>query len=238
MVEISAKEAIKYLKADIENNIAYLNFMENNPITAVYRCGESLLFRGTSDRDWVYAKSNDPAELAELARVLEDRDRNFGLIQAWMLPLLAKGRSPVWKMTSLQLQLPLCKKLPDIGSTPTKLRPEHAEGIYSLWPYANVTTLVYTRERITRGLSAAIFRNEDPVAWAITHDDGAIGFLYVLEEYRGHGYAQDVTIDIAMQLRKLGKPAFVHIEPDNEKSLALARKLGFIQKGEVMWVGF
>lgn len=238
MMEISKKETIKYLKADIELNIAYLNFMESNPITAVYRSGESLLFRGTSDRDWVYVKSDDQGELADLVRVLEDSDRHFGLIQAWMLPLLAMGRSPVWKMTSLQLQLPLNKKLPDIGSTPTKLRPEHAEVIYSLWPYANVTTLAYTRERIARGFSAAIFRNEDPVAWAITHDDGAIGFLYVLEEYRGHGYAQDVTIDIAMQMRALGKPAFVHIEPDNEKSLTLARKLGFIQKGEVMWVEY
>lgn len=238
MEKISKNQALGFLVRDIECNIAYINFLENNPITEILRSGNSLLFRGKSDRDWVYIKSEDREELHELAEHLIDQDRNFALIQAWMIPLLAKGRDIAWQMASLKLQLPPDTRLPDPNTTPVKLMPKHANAIYQHWPYAEVTTLDYTRDRILRGQSAAIFHENEPVAWAITHDDGAIGFLYVREEFRGGGYARDVTVAIARQLQELGKPAFVHIEPDNQKSLGLARKLGFIEKGPVMWVGY
>jgi L-amino acid N-acyltransferase YncA len=55
---------------------------------------------------------------------------------------------------------------------------------------------------------------------------------------RGRGYAVDVTVSIVRLLRQQDKPAFVHIEPESRKSLGLARKLGFVEMGHVMWVGF
>lgn len=238
MENLSKHEAIDFLARDIEGNIAYINFLENNPITELLRCGSSLLFKGTSDWDWVYIMSENRDELLEMTGSLTDQDKNFALVQAWMLPLLARGRRINWQMASLRLQLPQGAALPQPGTTPVKLLPAHADAIYRLWPYAELTTLAYTRDRIARGHSAAIFHGDEPVAWAITHDDGAIGFLFVREEYRGRGYARDVTVAVARQLQELGKPAFVHIEPDNHKSLSLARKLGFAERGTVMWVGY
>lgn len=238
MEYLSKPQAIDFLALDIESNIPYINFLESNPIAEILRCGSSLMLKGTSDRDWVYILSESRDELLELTESLTNQDNNFALVEAWMVPLLARGRQVKWQMASLRLQLPQGASLPPLGATPVRLLPEHADAIYRLWPYAGITTLAYTRDRIARGHSAAIFHGDEPVAWAITHDDGAIGFLFVREEYRGRGYAQDVTVAIARQLQELGKPAFVHIEPDNEKSLSLARKLGFVEKGTVMWVGF
>jgi len=65
------------------------------------------------------------------------------------------------------------------------------------------------------------------IAWGITQDDGAIGFLYVLPEYRRRGYAQDVLIDLIKKVSDENKIPFVHIEEENEKSMRLAVKLGF-----------
>jgi len=238
MIRITRQEALEFLNYRRENNIPYINFIEYNQVSAYYQCGSSLLFRGTSDKNWIYICSDDPDELEDLVGALTDQDRNFALVQSWMLPLIAPNREPSWQLKSLKLALPLTAPLPTPDTKPVMLEPGDAEGIYASWPYAHYTTLEYTRDRIARGNSAGIFDKGIPVAWAITHDDGAIGFLYVRQGYRGRGYAMAVTLEVARQLRLQDKPAHVNIEPDNSKSLALAEKLGFIHKGEVMWVGY
>jgi len=174
----------------------------------------------------------------DLVSVLTPQDENFALIQPWMLTILAQGRKPRWQFESRKLLLPLATTLPTPRTKPIPLRPAQAKTIFNLWPYAKLTTLEYTLDRITRGQSAAVFVDNSPVAWAITHDDGAIGFLYVREAYRGKGYAMDVTVSIVQQLRSHDKPGFVHIDSNNHKSLALAKKLGFEERGSVIWVGY
>ena len=72
MENLSKHEAIDFLARDIEGNIAYINFLENNPITELLRCGSSLLFKGTSDWDWVYIKSENRDELLEMTGSLTD----------------------------------------------------------------------------------------------------------------------------------------------------------------------
>lgn len=74
------------------------------------------------------------------------------------------------------------------------------------------------------------------MAWAITHDDGAIGFLHVLEEYRGKGYGTNVTAAMINKLLELDELPFVHIEEDNIKSMDLALKAGFSKDRRIHWV--
>ena len=74
-----------------------------------------------------------------------------------------------------------------------------------------------------------------PLAWAMTHDDSAIGFLHVLEAYRRQGFAYELTVYLIHQLRQQGKIPFVHIEETNLKSIHLAMKLGFRKDRRVHW---
>jgi predicted GNAT family acetyltransferase len=75
-----------------------------------------------------------------------------------------------------------------------------------------------------------------PVAWGITQDDGAIGFLHVLPEYRKSGYGRDITVDLINKVRNKGQIPFVHIEEKNEKSMRLAMSLGFTKNKMVNWL--
>ena len=70
----------------------------------------------------------------------------------------------------------------------------------------------------------------------ITQDDGAIGFLHVLPEYRLRGYARDIIIDLSKKVRKQGKLPFAHIEEKNEKSMKLVVSLGFKKDRVVNWI--
>ncbi|WP_411682016.1 GNAT family N-acetyltransferase [Clostridium thailandense] len=69
----------------------------------------------------------------------------------------------------------------------------------------------------------------------MTQDDGAIGFLNVLSEYRLKGYGKSITIDLIKKVRKQGKLPFVHIEEKNEKSMKLALSLGFKKDRAISW---
>jgi len=50
--------------------------------------------------------------------------------------------------------------------------------------------------RITNGESSCIQESDKLIAWAITQDDGDIGFLHVLPEHRKMGYGRIVTMDL------------------------------------------
>ena len=69
----------------------------------------------------------------------------------------------------------------------------------------------------------------------MTQDDGSIGVLEVLEEYRGRGYAYDLTVYLIARLREQGRIPFVQVEDTNTKSMNLALKLGFRKDRRIHW---
>jgi 8-oxo-dGTP diphosphatase len=59
--------------------------------------------------------------------------------------------------------------------------------------------------------------------------------LEVLEEYRGRGYAYDLTVYLIARLREQGRIPFVQVEDTNRKSMNLALKLGFRKDRRIHW---
>lgn len=107
--------------------------------------------------------------------------------------------------------------------------------IYENSEYKDVISIQYIIDRIINGLSSCIRCMDKPIAWGITQDDGAIGFLHVLPEYRRMGYARDVIVDLIRKVRNKNKIPFVHIEEENERSMRLAVGLGFKKDKVVSW---
>ncbi|SFG41486.1 FR47-like protein [Desulfotomaculum arcticum] len=94
----------------------------------------------------------------------------------------------------------------------------------------------YIVERIQNGIGCGIWQNKKLVAWALTHDDGAIGFLNVLEGYRRKGYGKDITVAMIKRLLEIGEVPYAHIEEENEKSMSLALKTGFRKDRRIHWI--
>jgi 8-oxo-dGTP diphosphatase len=74
------------------------------------------------------------------------------------------------------------------------------------------------------------------VAWGLTHDDGALGSLHVMDEYRKKGFGKEILLSLIHQNRKLGKISFAQIEEKNTKATNLVEQLGFIKDRRVSWV--
>jgi [ribosomal protein S5]-alanine N-acetyltransferase len=64
--------------------------------------------------------------------------------------------------------------------------------------------------------------------------DGALEVGYtVFEDYRGHGYATEAVVALMEWARGRGIDHFIaSVAPENEPSLAVVRKLGFVQTGD------
>ncbi len=89
----------------------------------------------------------------------------------------------------------------------------------------------YVRSRIESGLNGAIYVEREPVAWYLTHletdDVVMLGFLHVLEGYRGRGYAKSLSCALIKQSFAKGKAPCCHVYTDNEPSIRLMEGLGF-----------
>ena len=232
----SPETIVSFLKQNEIKNMNMLYFMENNPTHSFERTGDSVVLRGESDHRWVYISSPKEQELTAVMKILTKNDRFFAVIEEWMLPILTTNKTLVWQLSTMKLVLPEHVTFPQMSQFHiTPLSVNDAQYLYEHSLYQGVTSPAYIRERIQHGLSAGIHESGKLVAWVMTHDDSAIGFLNVLEAYRRKGYAYELTVYLINQLRQQGKIPFVHIEEKNLKSIHLAMKLGFRKDRRVHW---
>ncbi|SCY10691.1 GNAT family N-acetyltransferase [Alkaliphilus peptidifermentans] len=226
---------LEYLKKDLVNNVNIINFIESYECNYFERIGDSVLVKGTSDRKWVYISSGNEKELKLLMDKLNDTDREFAIIENWMMPILTDGKKIKWKLSSIRLYLPEDVKLESTATNLDNLNESDAEFIYNNSDYKEYLSIEYIIERIKNGVGSCIRYNGNLAAWGITQDDGAIGFLHVMPEYRKNGFGKAVTIDIIHKLRQQGKLPYVHIEEKNTASMNLAQSMGFKADKEICW---
>lgn len=223
------------MKNQIEN-INIINFIENYPISYIEKLGDSVIVKGKSDRNWVYISSKSEEEVKIIKNRLDYNDKSFAVIEEWMIPILTNGNKIKWKLATMKLILFNEISIVKPKHSVSDLTINDAEFIYANSEYKDIISIKYIIERIINGVSSCIRFMDKPIAWGITQDDGAIGFLHVLPEYRKKGYARAVIIDLINKVRTENKIPFVHIEEENEKSMRLAMSLGFEKDKIVSWL--
>ena len=224
------------LYRDPIKNLSITGFAENNNITAVKVYKNSLYLKGTSDHSWIYFSCGNEEELCYLINELQDNDEYFASLEDWMLPHVTKHKNIEWLLTTMRLYLPANASLERNTFPVTKLSPEDSDFILDNSNYKNFLSVEYLQERIQKSYSAGIRENGKLVAWGLTHDDGALGSLHVLENHRGNGYGKAIVTSLIEQCRAGGKIPFAQIEEKNLPALGLVQKLGFKEDRRVTWI--
>jgi GNAT superfamily N-acetyltransferase len=98
--------------------------------------------------------------------------------------------------------------------------------------YGGLDYLLY---RIRTGLTAGVEIAGQLAGWEVFQDDGTLGFLRVLETYRGRGYAGALHGWLAARVREAGWKAISHVSIFNRRMLAIALPGGARKIGEVAW---
>ncbi len=226
---------ILHLKKDEITNISTIGFIENNPISEIVEINNSYLIKGTSDVEWAYVVCNNESDLSALL-VKSGSNTYFASVEDWMIPIITEKRNAEWILSTMSYYLPEDVEVPENKLKVIPLTTDHIGFIISQSNYKQFLTPAYVEERIIKSISAAIMKKDKLVAWGLTHDDGALGSLHVLDEYRKKGYGKEIMISLIHQNRKLGKISFAQIEEKNQKAINLAEQLGFIKDRRVSWI--
>lgn len=229
------RSLIRDLAVDEVRNCSILNFVRGNRVLSIDRIGGSVLIRGRSDQDWIYASSTDPGELGLLARRLSEGDDYYAAVEPWMAPILRRDRRIVWDLTMVRFTLPDGVPLPEAENATEPLTAHDASTVYGHSDYAEFISLEYARSRILAGPAVGVRDDGVLVAWGMTQDDGALGFLHVIGQCRKRGYGRSITIALAAELRRRGLRPFAHISENNCAAISLVTTLGFERRETVQW---
>ncbi len=212
-----------------------MNFIKNNKIFRIDIIGYSVLVRGESDRRWVYISSSDKDELFIIKSKLTRDDVNYASIDDWMFPALVPEKEITWDLFMIQFYLPAEIALPKTEHETIPLTADDAHIVYDNSEYKEYISIEYVSDCIQKGISAGLYANDKLVSWAITQDDGAIGFLHTLHEYRRKGYGYNITLSMIEQVRNSGNLPFANVLPSNKRSINLLLKFGFKENKKIHW---
>jgi GNAT superfamily N-acetyltransferase len=236
MEAVIINDIVSLLKKEKINNLSVFGFIENNIVIDVWQEGSSVAVLGKSDRAWLYFSSENEKEFRILVKKLKGKTSFFGSLYSWMIPIINDGAEAEWILTSDCYYLPEDVNLNHIKIATRRLTQTDIPHILNHSHYKQFLSIEYLNDRIKRSYSAGIDMNGELAAWGLTHDDGALGSLHVTDDYRGHGFAQEIIKSLVCQCRDNDEIPFAQVEPNNIPSIRLLEKLGFVKDREIIWM--
>lgn len=215
--------------------MSILGFMDQYPIIKIYQEKNSFLLLGKSDHLWAFIISENVKELESLMNSYEFETPYFAFLEEWMIPVITRFGQLEWSFETYRYYYPQGKVRPPSIDQPS-LTPSLASFIYTNSHYQGFTTIEYIQERITYGLSCGLFIHDQLVAWGLTHDDGALGFLHVLPNFRQLGYGTQIIEDLIHKKDKENKDIFTNVVSSNDNGRRLFVKLGFEVDRKIFWL--
>ncbi len=181
----------------------------------------------------------DPGAARDLLPAWPHGPTSIHLTEEWMLPLLQE-RTERFDGDVFWLFELGPKDFRD-GEQPgvEPLDPTWADLVGKTWDPTWDLTGPYLRARIEAGHAYAVYQEGQPVAWTLLHFEtpkvSMMGFLHVLEPYRGKGYARSVSSALVKDILSRGKIPALHVATTNVPSLELSASLGFHRVKKQVW---
>lgn len=229
-----SKPIYEFLNKNKIINLTLIGFLENVPDAEVYVDNETHPTGVVAKKDYfssLYTENDD-----FLNEVLDTfyKDGFYGF-RAVYRPISEKIRSRFlvnWESLNALYYFPAKEvDISLIKNSVSSVDIKDAETINHYYTYKDETSLDRIKDDIENRPSSAIYVNGDIASWVLIHNDNSMGIMYTKEEYRGRGYAEDVTIDLVNKILKSGHVPFLTIVEGNNMSPGLARKCGFIHEG-------
>ena len=230
------RNLLSMLNSNPTINISILGFFSNYLVEEYFIEGNSIMILGKSDHLWAHISSSSEMELLSLLTKYHMRTKYYYSVEEWMIPFILRNGTEDWRMTANRYTLDE-SIYPDLPKSEiVEIDKSYATYIYNNSDYKDYISVEYIKDRLRKDISAGILINNKLVAWGFTHDDGALGFLHVLDDFRNNGYGNDILLSLIHMRKKVKKPIFGNIVTGNIASTNLLSKLGFELDCKTSWV--
>ena len=194
-------------------------------------------------QNWDTAEWKLPQEISK-----DERIECIAIHQREMVPFMEKYFHLKTDMECIQGAYTRKEKLPVRGLYGPDGRGENGFSIRTLTEefipfvaehYSEIGSPEYVTERILHGAVYGAFYEEKIVGFIADHEEGSIGMLYVLPEYRKRHVAMALETYCMNLAVERGEIPYGQVVLGNEASIRLQEKMGIcFAKGTVVWMGW
>jgi GNAT superfamily N-acetyltransferase len=153
-----------------------------------------------------------------------------GIRHRWAEKILAR-REPLWHSHCHLFYWPHDECDAPLKYPVRSLTLDDAPMVNKHWELGGGKAEEYIKEQIQHGIHAACDDESGLVAWAMTHGDGSMGFLYTMPHARHKGYAQTVGAALVKRVLEAGEKPFGYIIVGNDASLEFTLAQGMKTDG-------
>lgn len=237
----ASRKIYDFLSKNLYINLNIIGFIENEPDAEIYVDNEEAPTGIIARKDYfslVYTENDDFLNEA-LDTLYKDGFYGFKGVYRPIAEKIKKKFLVNWESRCALYYFPAKEVDLSLIKNPVKpIQIKDAEIIDKYYTYRNDTSLQRIKTDIEKKHSSAVYVDGDIASWVLIHDDNSMGIMFTKEEYRGRGYAVDVSINLADKILKSGKVPFLQINEGNNMSPGLAKKCGFVHQGDFSdWFG-
>jgi len=226
---------LKYLQKERIRNLHLINSLIIKEVKNIYEFNNSYLIEYVKGKYSIYG--NDKNSINKLLQDIPSGKYSFSSVEDWIYDILEKRGDIIWNQKIYRFHLPDNIYMPNVKNKVINLTKDNIDIVNNTWPFKSETSINYIGERMQKGPSSLIMINNEPAAWGMLHNNGAIGFLYTQTKYRRKGYAKDILIDLSQKVRESNNIPFLYTVAENINSINLSRKLSFTEDGIYYWTG-
>ncbi|HJA93353.1 MAG TPA: tRNA (guanosine(37)-N1)-methyltransferase TrmD [Candidatus Eisenbergiella merdipullorum] len=228
--------AVSYLSKDRLSHMDMLEVIKRGQADVVRAEETGVLLYDRPSGAWMLSASDEDMGERLLSEIPRGKDELFAVHQSFLKESIARRfhRDRV----SECMQAVYARKLPPACRARFGIRPLEAQDVDAVYEnYHAVHSRDYLLERIEAGEMFGIDADGRLAAFAGMHDEGSMGMLEVLPEYRRMGMAEALEAYLITQQLEKGYVPFCQIFDGNEPSLCLQKKLGLkIASGRLYWI--
>lgn len=170
----------------------------------------------------------------ELLDLVPEGIKFFQLSQEFMIPVLEERLGMHVDVQCVNACYTVGTQLPVRHKDIRLLTAEDAVYVREHYPY---DSLVDVEERIRSGAVFGAYVEGTLAGFVGEHEEGSIGMLFVLPEFRGRGIGRSLEAFLINRHLALGYTPYGQIAVGNEASCRLQEKIGlYLSKGRVWWM--
>lgn len=244
------QECKKWMMRQKLLHIDMIELINRGRARIVYRDAKELLLRDMVSGIYFHTRMADVPTEWNLPQELgkDERIECIAIHQREMVPFMEKYFHLKTDMECMQGAYTRKEKLPVRGLYGPDGRGENGFLIRVLSEefipfvtehYSEIGTEEYVTDRIRHGAVYGAFYDEKIVGFIADHEEGSIGMLYVLPEYRKRHVAMALETYCMNLAIERGEIPYGQIVLGNEPSIGLQEKMGIcFAKGTVVWMGW